>query len=160
MKKLTIFILLLIPMVVSVLFEGLTFAQEYIQFTLIRRPHYDRLGRVADSGYGGGKIYPNGIHPGIDLNKITGEYQRGDIIILRLDILPCEALEIINENGEFGIVKTYKVRQRRKERRVYPVKSAHYNFSQFNPQILTETEANEILTAWGFSAESCVTCEP
>ena len=110
---------------------------QWIKFQLIERPYYDRNGNILssiegrrnrkgiDEFSGGGKAYPD------ITGSILERYEKGNVLLLKLNISEEEALNISSNTETLSFQTT-------------PTKIIFYSYSDFQATIITDVEAQDM----------------
>lgn len=135
------------------------FCAEWVKFDLEPRPYFDpdtgdivnrvkiavrSNARKGDRFSGGGKIYPD-----LSTYSILAWHEKDLQLILQLGIDDNTAAALVAKTDKCHVYLAYRIRKSRKRTVYHPTLEREYNFNEFKPTRLSETEAKTILIGWG-----------
>ena len=157
----------LIVLLVVLIFPFTASASEWLRYTMIQKPYYDRRGKILtieqvnkrnnrwqdkQEFFRDGKIKPKVPY------TIIRSFERGPNLFVEYDIDSVQADKIVNNTSTFMQILTRKVKKYQKKAPKYSPKSRmKYNFQNFNPTRCTPQEAKSLLATWGIDIISGVT---
>ena len=136
----------------------------WILFETLKRPYYNRAGRIIESingmrnrfnrddFSGGGRIYPD-----LSRFKKIEEHESRDKYLVSLDILPQRAADFIAANPPTSVTLTIKSKFVNRVKRQFDPNIVTFRLARFNPKIIPDIDAQRLIGIWEPKPESGVT---